>query len=122
MWQKMLCIVTLSWIALISGQIAPVYADENKTSQKYIKVDVKRKPSSKQWVQYDTRTVDMLAGFEPYQEKVKLDSYGGRDDRQANRGRPQSHGPCRPAGRRRPRKKGPREGAVLRPARACGPF
>ena len=74
----------LGLIVLAPGDIKMLYADDTPSLQPYVKVDVKRKPSSKEWVQYDTRTIDMLAGFEPYQERIKLDTYGGRDDRQAN--------------------------------------
>lgn len=83
MFQKIFCVFVLGSIVIMSGQLNSVYANGNNPSQKYIKVDVKRSPSSKQWVQYDTRTIDMLAGFEPYKEKIELDSYGGRSDRQA---------------------------------------
>ena len=83
MFQKVFCVFMLGSFVITSGQPGTVCANDNNPSQKYIKVDVKRTPSSKQWVQYDTRTIDMLAGFEPYKEKIDLGSYGGRSDRQA---------------------------------------
>ena len=69
MFHKMFCAFFLGTFAILSGQLGTVYANDNKSLQQYIKVDVKSKPSSKKWTARDTRTIDMLAGFKPYKQK-----------------------------------------------------
>jgi hypothetical protein len=67
---------------LFSGCIGVTAVNENVSVQKVIQVEVKKKPSDTEWTKQDTRTIDMLAGFEPDQTKIELDTYGGRTDRQ----------------------------------------
>ena len=83
MYQNVCCILILVSTVIMSGPLRTVCADENKPHQQFMKVDVKNKPSDKKWVSRETRTIDMLTGFEPYKEKIDLNSYGGRADRQA---------------------------------------
>ena len=54
-----------------------------ESGQRSIQIAVKKKPHDAEWTLRDTRTIDMLADFEPYQKKIELDIYGGRTDRQA---------------------------------------
>jgi hypothetical protein len=51
------------------------------SEQKYIKVPVKRKPTDKQWKLRDTRTIEILEGFQPGSKKIPHSRYGGRADR-----------------------------------------
>jgi len=50
------------------------------SEQKYIKVPVKRKPADKDWKMRDTRTIELLYGFQPGSKKISYSKYGGRVD------------------------------------------
>ncbi len=50
------------------------------SEQKYIKVPVKRKPADKDWKLRDTRTIELLDGFQPGSKKIPYSKYGGRVD------------------------------------------
>jgi len=60
---------------------------ENETGQasqqRYIKVPVKRKPTDSDWTLRDTRTIELLEGFQPGSKKIRHSKYGGRLDRKA---------------------------------------
>jgi len=51
------------------------------SEQKYIKVLVKRKPADKEWKMRDTRTIELLYGFQPGSKKISYSKYGGRIDK-----------------------------------------
>lgn len=53
------------------------------SEQKYIKVPVKRKPTDNHWKLRDTRTIEILEGFQPHSKKIPYSRYGGRADRRA---------------------------------------
>ncbi|NIP25634.1 MAG: hypothetical protein GWN67_14935 [Phycisphaerae bacterium] len=42
---------------------------------------VKRKPTDSDWTLRDTRTIELLEGFQPGSGKVRLSKYGGRLDK-----------------------------------------
>ncbi len=50
------------------------------SEQKYIKVPVKRKPADKDWKLRDTRTIELLEGFQPGSKNIPYSKYGGRVD------------------------------------------
>ena len=81
-FQKQPYIVMFIVSTLFSGCIGVTAVNENVSVRKVIQVEVKKKPSDTEWTKQDTRTIDMLAGFEPDQTKIELDTYGGRTDRQ----------------------------------------
>lgn len=45
-----------------------------------IEVEVKKKPGDAKWRRRNTCTIDTLPRFRPYENRVKLDKYGGRTD------------------------------------------
>ncbi|UCG55844.1 MAG: hypothetical protein JSU70_13345 [Phycisphaerales bacterium] len=51
--------------------------------QKYVKVQVKRRPSDKEWKLRDTRTLELLDAFGPAAKEIRRGIYGGRLDRRA---------------------------------------
>ncbi|MHC4558555.1 MAG: hypothetical protein ACYS80_14775 [Planctomycetota bacterium] len=51
--------------------------------QEYVKVPVKRKPTDKDWTLRDTRTIELLGGFQSGIEKILHNKYGGRTDKKA---------------------------------------
>ncbi len=53
------------------------------SKQQYIKVPVKRKPTDSDWTLRDTRTIELLEGFQPGSKKVRHGKYGGRLDKKA---------------------------------------
>ena len=72
----------LALIVLVETSCAATAVDKPSAGQSII-VEAKNKPSDKQWKQYDTRTVDMLANFKPYSKTIPMDKYGGRTDMKA---------------------------------------
>jgi len=54
------------------------------SKQKYIKVPVKRKPTDSNWTLRDTRTIELLDGFQPGSKKIQCSKYGGRLDKKAD--------------------------------------
>jgi len=53
------------------------------TRHQYIKVPVKRKPTDKDWTPRDTRTIELLEGFQPGTKNILHSKYGGRSDKKA---------------------------------------
>ena len=70
-------------VSITSAPLDITLARDNRQASSYIKVDVKKKPADAEWRQRDTRTIDTLPRFTPYESTVELDQYGGRTDRQA---------------------------------------
>ncbi|GAH86672.1 unnamed protein product, partial [marine sediment metagenome] len=56
---------------------------QGASEQNYIKVRVKRKPADKDWTLRDTRTIELLEGFQPGAKKIRWSRYGGRLGRKA---------------------------------------
>jgi len=52
--------------------------DRGASEQKYIKVLVKRKPADKDWTLRDTRTIELLYGFQPGSKKISYSKYADR--------------------------------------------
>jgi len=48
--------------------------------QQYIQVATKRKPADKDWTLRQTRTIELLEGFQPNSKNIPRDKYGGRAD------------------------------------------
>ncbi|MBA7469089.1 hypothetical protein ES707_04352 [subsurface metagenome] len=70
-----------------TGNLCELTQAESKSrkasEQKYIKVPVKRKPADKEWKLRDTRTIELLDGFQPDSKKIPYSKYGGRVDSKA---------------------------------------
>lgn len=66
---------------LIAVFLVTAAAVRQTNEQKYIKVPVKRKPADKDWTLRDTRTIELLEGFQPGSKKIATGRYGGRADK-----------------------------------------
>ncbi|MHC4602760.1 MAG: hypothetical protein ACYS6W_05450 [Planctomycetota bacterium] len=86
--RKVFFICTLGgWFFGATGNLCPLALAESKSQgafgQKYIKVRVKGKPTNKDWNLRDTRTIELLNGFQPGAKKIRWSQYDGRLDKKA---------------------------------------
>jgi hypothetical protein len=64
-----------------SGHLACAQSKgQDDVGQKYVKVKAKRKPTDKDWQLRDTRTMELLQGFQSRSRQVQSGMYGGRAD------------------------------------------
>jgi len=78
-----ICILGGMFFAATGGFCHSAHADNNAratSEQEYIKVSAKRKPTDKNWMLRDTRTIELLAGFQPGSKNIQYSGYGGRAD------------------------------------------
>jgi hypothetical protein len=84
---KVLFVYILGAFFTITGSLnSPAQAEvksRQTTKQKYVKVPVKRKPADSDWTMRDTRTIELLEGFQPGSRKIQCSKYGGRLDKKA---------------------------------------
>ena len=77
--------ILMTWLFSTSQNLCDLaWADsrEQETSrQKYIKVPVKRKPTDKDWTLRDTRTIELMDGFQTGAKQIQYNKYGGRIDK-----------------------------------------
>ncbi|MHC4677216.1 MAG: hypothetical protein ACYTEK_00815 [Planctomycetota bacterium] len=72
---------TVAVSILLAVFLGTAVAVRQTSEQEYIKVPVKKKPADKNWTLRDTRTIELLDGFQPGSKKITTGRYGGRADK-----------------------------------------
>jgi hypothetical protein len=78
--RRLLCSLYLAGL-LLGVVVGSAAAARGGKMQKYVKVPVKRKPTDKDWTLRDTRTIELVEGFQPGSRRIPYSKYGGRADK-----------------------------------------
>ena len=79
--RRLFCVLVL--LGCLLGTARADAAEQETSKPKHIKVPVKRKPTDENWTLRETRTVELLDGFQPGAKKIQHSKYGGRGDKKA---------------------------------------